>query len=183
MSEGTSGESGEGGFGGFGGGGGAGNEGRAGGFGGGGGSVQGGGGGAGFGGALFVRSGTVDIQDSAFEENAAYGAAGGGAEAGEGSGYGGGIFALDTLSNSTYGNDQGMPTTLPAVTGCGNAFVNNIAEDGEGGPDDNNDHVYGVSQSALEAPCQSIPVTTGFGQWLLGLLLAAAGWLGIRSRR
>jgi len=162
---------GAGGFGGFGGGGGAGgftsSVGGAGGYGGGGGSstnnaglggfgagdsgiaVTSGGGGAGLGGAIFIRSGILNLYNATFNNNSATGGTG----FNNGQGKGGAIFAMQSLTNPN-GNNQGMPTTLPTVRTLGATFSNNTAAEqantpgattssgGVGSNQDNND-VYG----------------------------------------
>ncbi|WP_354635627.1 DUF4347 domain-containing protein [Planktothricoides raciborskii] len=162
---------GAGGFGGFGGGGGAGgftsSVGGAGGYGGGGGSstnnaglggfgagdsgiaVTSGGGGAGLGGAIFIRSGILNLYNATFNNNSATCGTG----FNNGQGKGGAIFAMQSLTNPN-GNNQGMPTTLPTVRTLGATFSNNTAAEqantpgattssgGVGSNQDNND-VYG----------------------------------------
>lgn len=153
---------GDGGHGGFGGGGGyGGNDGGLGGFGAGGGgsyygaASQGGFGtsasrqdGAGMGGAIFVRSGHLALNDVTFEGNQAYGGNNHPSivtipgpideiplsleprlvnraiiESYDASGYGGALFVMHTTEN-TNGNHQGMPTELPTVSLCGVTFSN-----------------------------------------------------------
>lgn len=87
--------------------------------------------GAGMGGAVFIRSGNIDIKNSAFEYSETAGFSGA-------RGLGGGLFVLHTLVNSN-GNNQGMPAQLATVTGCGNEFSANIATGASGVPGDNND--------------------------------------------
>ncbi|MEG4397313.1 DUF4347 domain-containing protein, partial [Microcoleus sp. BROC3] len=145
------------GIGGFGGGGGGGNDGGGGGFGGGGGGGEGdggtgGGGGAGFGGAVFIRQGTLTLNNAIFTSNSATG--GTGPIGNSGQGKGGAIFAM-TSSTNTNGNNQGMPTTLPTVTSWGATFTGSTAANqantptattptnGVGNNQDNND-VYGT---------------------------------------
>ncbi|MEG4397012.1 DUF4347 domain-containing protein, partial [Microcoleus sp. BROC3] len=163
----------QGGAGGFGGGGGGGynrGQGGAGGFGGGGGGGGGigaggaggtfagngisnggfGGGGAGLGGAIFVRSGSLTLNNTIFTSNAATG----GTSTNNGQGKGGAIFAM-TSSPNTNGNTLGMPTTPPTVTTFGATFTSNTAANqagtptattpanGVGNSQDNND-VYGT---------------------------------------
>jgi hypothetical protein len=167
ASDGESGAGGAGGFGGGGGGGGAGNEsgenggeGGVGGYGGGNGAAgsnfSAGGGGAGFGGALFVRAGTVTLLENRFDSNEAEGGyAGEGGEAGDGLAKGGGIFALHVTANDN-GNNLGLPAELPTVLGCANLFgeseAENSAEDAAGVDTDNVD-VFGASRAALVAAC------------------------------
>ncbi len=152
-----------GGVGGFGGGGGANGKGEgggsasaAGGFGAGNASFdQNGGGGAGFGGALFIRSGTLDVHNSTFQSNSA----GGGANGGQGKG--GAIAALVTLDNGN-GNNQGMPTTLPRVSGCANAFAGDSASNAGSLARDNADS-FGADATGLQLACNDRIFADGFG--------------------
>jgi hypothetical protein len=108
-----------------------------------------GGGGAGLGGAIFMRQGSLILNNATFDSNIAL--AGGGARPGQGKG--GAIFLMTSLTN-TNGNNQGMPTALPTVTTFGATFTKNIGGDqvatpavttpanGVGNNQDNND-VYG----------------------------------------
>ncbi|MEH1825027.1 MAG: putative Ig domain-containing protein [Nostoc sp.] len=138
---------GSGGFGGYGGGGGYSySSGGSGGFGGGsgGGGFSGGGyggGGAGLGGGIFVRSGSLTLSNTTFNNNTATGGIGdsGGSES---LGLGGGIFIMQSLTNSNT-NNQGMPTVLPTVNSFGNPSFsgNNAANDA--GTSNNNNNIYG----------------------------------------
>ncbi|MCX7553971.1 hypothetical protein OS175_08775 [Marinicella sp. S1101] len=87
--------------------------------------------GAGMGGAVFIRSGNIDIKNSSFEYSETTASSGA-------RGLGGGIFVMHTMTNSN-GNNQGMPAQLATVTGCGNEFFANIASGASGVPGDNND--------------------------------------------
>jgi Domain of unknown function (DUF4114) len=136
----TDGSGGNGGLGGYGGGGGSGGIGpsgvngtnAAGGFGGG--SAGSGaygirsGGGAGMGGAIFIRSGSLQINSSDFKYNSASG--GSGFQSGQG--LAGAIFAVSSLTNTGNTNQQGMPTVLPTVTILASTFTNNSATSSEG---------------------------------------------------
>ncbi|MFN6500753.1 MAG: calcium-binding protein [Nostoc sp. DedQUE01] len=124
---------GAGGAGGFGGG-----AGGAGTFGGGGNSI--GGGGGGLGGGIFVRSGSLTLNNTSFTNNTARG--GTGFQSGQG--LGGGIFIMQSLTNPN-GNNQGMPTVLPTVNSVGSqpTFSGNTAANDAGTPT-NNDNVYGT---------------------------------------
>jgi hypothetical protein len=148
---------GAGGSGGFGGGGGAGGLGSsiggggAPGFGGGGVFEGGGGGGAGFGGAIFIRSGQLDLIASSFNNNTS--------AIGSSSGYpgtakGGAVFALNILHDAN-GNDQGMPAKLPKVTGCANSFSGNTATNA-GAADVDNAATFGVSRQGLAQSCDVV---------------------------
>ena len=153
-----------GGFGGFGGGGGSPGTGTSygaqgqGGFGGGNTFEGGGGGGAGFGGAIFVRSGHLDVTNTGFDSNAAVRGVGPG---GSGQAKGGAIFALNALAN-TNGNNQGMPFALPRITGCSVTFaVNNIAADAGTSNRDNVD-VFGADRTGLVLECGDRLFIDGF---------------------
>ncbi|MDO9105374.1 MAG: calcium-binding protein [Methylovulum sp.] len=164
---GDGGNGGNGGFGGFGGGGGAGGiagdktyhsghyaglngENGIAGFGGGNGNTETGmgGGGAGMGGAVFIRSGSLDFTNVSFQDNRATG--GNGNE--NGLGLGAAIFTLNTTTNSN-GNNQGMPLALPTVSFNGSvSFSTNIAGNATGtvplgaidpGTDFNNSDLFG----------------------------------------
>ena len=154
---------GSGGNGGFGGGGGSGGVGASvfgtGGFGGSYSAEGGGGGGAGFGGAIFIRSGQLAVGNSTFTGNStARGSSGFGG--GSGMAKGGAIFALSDLANAN-GNDEGMPSTLPVVTGCANAFVDNLAPDAGSGNRDNAD-VFGADRTGLALDCGERIFADGF---------------------
>ncbi|MEG5206488.1 DUF4347 domain-containing protein, partial [Microcoleus sp. AT13-A6] len=159
-----------GGYGGYGGGaGGVGNSGNSGkgGFGGGnGGGGTGGGGGAGLGGAIFIRTGSLTLNNATFSTNTATGGSGNSGFGGGGLGFGGAIFAMERVFN-TNGNNQGMPTVLPTVTSLGATFTNNTAlsqgnipgaktPSGGAGSSQNNNDVYGT----IAAPTPDIAVTT-----------------------
>lgn len=133
-----------GGYGGFGGGGAAGGgaganfdydtalngSGGKGGFGGGNGSSEAGtgGGGAGLGGAIFIRSGSLELSNVTFDGNSTTGGTGNE----NGLGLGGAIFAMNTKTNSN-GNNQGMPQTLPNIVFADMiGFSGNTADDATG---------------------------------------------------
>jgi hypothetical protein len=148
---------GAGGSGGFGGGGGAGGLGNsiggagAPGFGGGGVFEGGGGGGAGFGGAIFIRSGQLDVVASSFNNNTS---AIGTSSGFPGTAKGGAVFALNILHNVS-GNDQGMPAKLPKVTGCANTFSGNTATNAAA-TDVDNAATFGVSRQTLAQSCDVV---------------------------
>jgi len=73
---------------------------------------------------------------------------------------GGAIFALSDLANAN-GNDEGMPSTLPVVTGCANAFVDNLAPDAGSGNRDNAD-VFGADRTGLALDCGERIFADGF---------------------
>ncbi|MBN3958688.1 putative Ig domain-containing protein [Nostoc sp. NMS8] len=97
-----------------------------------------GGGGAGLGGGIFVRSGSLTLSNTTFNNNTATGGTGGN----PGQGLGGGIFIMQSLTNSNT-NNQGMPTVLPTVNSLGNPSFsgNNAANDA--GTSNNNNNIYG----------------------------------------
>ncbi|MEM6502737.1 MAG: DUF4347 domain-containing protein [Cyanobacteria bacterium P01_C01_bin.89] len=183
--QGASAPSGVGGDGGFGGGGGsAGNTGGDGGYGGGGGAYGGGlgtagiggfgggdafsavgGAGAGFGGAIFVRSGTVTLDTVSFSGNSADPGAGG---SGTPQGLGGAIFVVNRTQAQYlvdgFSNAAGLPLTLPTVETRGVTFAASSAADAGGntgidgvGANQNNNDVYG-SISALPPLNVNAPV-------------------------
>ncbi|MFN6487859.1 calcium-binding protein, partial [Nostoc sp. DedQUE02] len=132
---------GNGGIGGYGGGGGkAGIGGLSGysGFGGGNGNINGGGGGAGLGGGIFVRSGSLTLNNTSFTNNTATGGTG----ANSGQGLGGAIFIMQSTTNN--GSNQGMPTVLPTVTSVGNPSFSGNSAANDPGTATNNDDVYGT---------------------------------------
>ncbi|CAD5981544.1 Cell wall protein IFF6 [Planktothrix tepida] len=133
-----------GGFGGFGGGGGYGT-GVTGGFGAGnGGTIAGGGGGAGMGGAIFVREGSLTLQNTTFTNNTTTGGTG---SNNNGKALAGAIFVLDAAAQTaqtTQGNTKGMPTALPTVTALGFLRTSgNAAAENASTTTDNND-IYGT---------------------------------------
>ena len=127
------------------------------GYGGGGSTEGGGGGGAGFGGAIFIRSGQLDLAHTQFNSNSS---AHGSSLGSGGSGKGGALFALNILTNPN-GNDQGMPAALPTVTGCGNAFTGSTAGNA-GGTDLDNADTFGASRVDVTKLCDLI-FADGFG--------------------
>jgi hypothetical protein len=126
------------------------------GFGGGGEFEGGGGGGAGFGGAIFIRSGQLDVVATSFNNNSS---AIGTSTGFPGTAKGGAVFALNILHNAN-GNDQGMPDKLPKVTGCENSFSGNSATDAAS-TDLDNASTFGTSRLALTQSC-GIIFTNGF---------------------
>jgi hypothetical protein len=109
----------------------------------------GGGGGAGFGGAIFIRSGHLDLHHVVFATNVANGGVSLHGESGQGKGAA--LYVLRTLGNAN-GNDQGMPATLPTVTGCGNSLSANAASDAGIVNTDNAD-VFGADRTGLTLTC------------------------------
>ncbi|MEG4631368.1 Ig-like domain-containing protein [Microcoleus sp. AR_TQ3_B6] len=123
--------------GGYGGGGGAGN-GPSASFGGGNGG-NGGGGGAGLGGGIFVRTGSLTLNNTSFTNNTANGGTG----INSGQGFGGAIFIMQSTTN-TNGNNQGMPTTLGTVSFTGSSTFSGNSAANDAGTLTNNDDVYGT---------------------------------------
>ncbi|WP_445243932.1 DUF4347 domain-containing protein, partial [Microcoleus sp. S13_B4] len=125
-----------------------------------------GGGGAGMGGAVFIRQGTLILNNTTFIGNTATGGTGNN----PGQGKGGAIFAMRSLTN-TNGNNQGMPTALPTVKSLGATFTGNTAANqagtpaattpanGVGSSQDNND-VYGT---ILGSPPVNLLVSSNTG--------------------
>ncbi|MEG5124546.1 DUF4347 domain-containing protein, partial [Microcoleus sp. ARI1-B5] len=144
---------GQGGRGGFGGGGGVSvniNQPGAGGFGGGtGGGTTGyspilpGGGGAGLGGAIFVREGTLTLQNTTFNNNTATGSTG----ANNGQALGGAIFVLDAAAQAAQtaqGNTQGMPAVVPTVSAFGFLRTSGNTAAQNANTRTNNNDIYGT---------------------------------------
>lgn len=113
---------------------------------------------AGFGGGLFIRSGSLSIQNSSFNNNQAIMTESGSSGSPGSEGFGGAIFVMHTTQNSN-GNNQGMPSSLPTVSGCGVVFTNNTADTD---PDqaNNNDDVFDLGNRitpnngiSLTSPC------------------------------
>ena len=100
-----------------------------------------GGSGAGMGGAIFVRSGSLILNNSIFIDNRATG----GTVPNPGLGLGGAIFIMQSTTNPN-GNNQGMPTTLATVIGSNITYSGNSAADDAGTPT-NNDDIYGAITS------------------------------------
>lgn len=131
---------------------------RSGGFGGGKGGPTLSGGGAGMGGAIFVRSGNLTVQNSRFNMNTATGGTGStGSILSNGSGLGGAIFALQTTTNPNT-NNQDMPATLPTVRLRKNTFSSNTAANDAGvtnaiatGSSQDNDNLFGTQFQILNA--------------------------------
>ncbi|BDI16389.1 hypothetical protein ANSO36C_21910 [Nostoc cf. commune SO-36] len=126
-----------------------------GGFGGGGAGLGGGGGnggdaaggGAGLGGGIFVRTGSLTLNNTSFTNNTATGGTG----SNPGQGLGGAIFIMQSTTN-TNGNNQGMPITLGSVSFTGSStFTGNSAANDAGTPT-NNDDVYGTQKPVTNNP-------------------------------
>jgi hypothetical protein len=129
-----------------------------GGFGGGDTEGGGGGGGAGFGAAIFIRSGHLEITNTQVAANSVQHGNGPG---GSGLAKGAGIFAVNMLT-SPNGNNQGMPATLPQVTGCAVTFSFNNAADAGTSNRDNAD-VFGADRLGLTLACGDRIFADGLG--------------------
>jgi len=110
-----------------------------------------GGQGAAFGGAVFVRAGTVTIRSSTFLNNTASTTA---------TSLGGAIFVLDQAAQDAHNaivgaSRQDMPELLPVASGCSVSFSGNSAAS-QAGTDTNNADVYGTSRATLVEPCKDI---------------------------
>ena len=91
-----------------------------------------GGGGAGLGGAVFIRSGTLTIGNSTFNNNGATGGQGGAPQrtTDDGGGFGGAIFAVTPEAiQANSGSDAGLPADAPTVTISNTQFAGNTAQD------------------------------------------------------
>ncbi|MFC3194160.1 hypothetical protein ACFODZ_07895 [Marinicella sediminis] len=102
---------------------------------------------AGLGGAVFVRSGSLRMENVTISNSTAL-------SDGTAKGLGGGIFILHSTNNSN-GNNQGMPSELATVSGCGVSFTNNSADntDNNGA---NTDDVFDLGnriQGSLDGEC------------------------------
>ncbi len=97
---------------------------------------------AGFGGSVFIRSGSLAFSDVTMTGNSAHSSVAS-YQGDTSQGYGGALFVMHTLNNSN-GNNHGMPSSLPTVTGCGVVFANNTADTD---PDtaNNNDDVFDLA--------------------------------------
>jgi len=109
----------------------------------------GGGGGGGVGGAIFIRAGSLDLQNTFFDQNASSGGAS--ALGSGGQGKGGAIAALTDIDDGN-GNNQGMPAALPVVTGCENTF-NSSTSSHAGTANDDNADVFGADSLGLTLGC------------------------------
>ena len=91
---------------------------------------------AGMGGAVFVRSGQLNLTRVNFFNNQALGFD-------SAKGLGGALFVIHTLNNSN-GNNQGMPSVLPTITACEVTLMNNFASD-DTDSENNNDDVFDMA--------------------------------------
>jgi hypothetical protein len=98
--------------------------------------------GGGFGGAIFIRTGTLDLVNTSFSLSSAISGANG---TGPAFAKGGAIFALASLTPSN-GNAQGYPASLPIVTGCNVSFSDSVAASAASTDTDNAD-TYGTSRA------------------------------------
>jgi hypothetical protein len=111
-------------------------------------SVFGSGGGAGLGGGIFVRSGSLTLNNTTFTGNTATGGTG----VNSGQGLGGAIFIMQSTTN-TNRNNQGMPSVLPTVTSVGNPTFSGNSAANDAGTSTNNDNVYGtINLTSLNTP-------------------------------
>ncbi|BAY21590.1 FG-GAP repeat-containing protein [Calothrix sp. NIES-2100] len=113
----------------------------SGGFGGGNGGYGRGGGGAGLGGGIFVRSGSLTLNNTSFTDNTATGGTG----SQNGQGLGGAIFIMQSTTN-TNGNNQGMPTVLGTINFVGSSTFSGNSAANDAGTATNNDDVYGTQK-------------------------------------
>ncbi|MFB2896254.1 beta strand repeat-containing protein [Aerosakkonemataceae cyanobacterium BLCC-F50] len=111
--------------------------------GGGGGDGGRGGGGAGLGGAIFIRSGSLTLNNTTFTNNSATGGSG----ANNGQGIGGAIFAV----TQDLASQAGI-ATAPTILGTGVSFNNNIANS-------NNDIFGSITTPPNTAPVNTVPGT------------------------
>ncbi|WP_395375230.1 hypothetical protein [Marinicella sp. W31] len=121
---------------------------------------------AGLGGAIFVRSGHLNLNNVEFNNNQAQGIIST-STAPDSDGLGGALFVMHTLNHSN-GNNSGMPTTLPTVTGCEVTFVNNESSS-DAGAQNNNDDIFNVGDrinlktgQPLTSECSDIIFLDGF---------------------
>ena len=130
-----------------------------GGFGAGAGDINSSGGGAGLGGAVFVRSGSLALNNVSFENNTTTG--GTGAE--DGQGLGGAVFVLDNTQSqyeaAGFTNSQGLPSALPTVDLNRVTFTGSDAADGSGNVPAgiisgsfNNDDIFGAVTGVIGDP-------------------------------
>ncbi|MEG4631858.1 Ig-like domain-containing protein, partial [Microcoleus sp. AR_TQ3_B6] len=108
----------------------------------------GGGGGAGLGGGIFVRSGSLTLNNTTFTGNTATGGTG----PNSGQGLGGAIFIMQSTTN-TNRNNQGMPSVLPTVNSFGTLTFSGNSAANDAGTSTNNDNVYGtINITSLNTP-------------------------------
>ncbi|MCT7967428.1 DUF4347 domain-containing protein, partial [Laspinema sp. D1] len=106
-----------------------------------------GGGGAGLGGAIFVREGSLTLQNTTFNNNTTTGGTG----ANNGQALAGAIFVLDAAAQTaqtTQGNTQGMPTTPPTVSVVGYLRTTSNTAANNANTTPNNNDIYGSINTA-----------------------------------
>ncbi|MEG5130457.1 DUF4347 domain-containing protein [Microcoleus sp. AT8-B1] len=106
-----------------------------------------GGGGAGLGGAIFVREGSLTLQNTTFNNNTTTGGTG----ANNGQALAGAIFVLDAAAQTaqtTQGNTQGMPTTPPTVSVVGYLRTTGNTAANNANTTPNNNDIYGSINTA-----------------------------------
>ncbi|MEO0852325.1 MAG: Ig-like domain-containing protein, partial [Cyanobacteria bacterium J06648_11] len=144
------------------------------GFGGGEGRFLSGGAGAGMGGAIFIRSGTLDIRNSSFSNNQAIGGEDDGSAPISARGFGGSIFAMTPEAIANHdGSPQGIPDTneLPSVSLSNTSFANNQIRDARGSFVDND--VFGTP-AVLGAP-NDLPIVENAPAVLPSISRVASG--------
>jgi len=99
--------------------------------------------------SIFIRAGSLDLQNTFFDQNASSGGAS--ALGSGGQGKGGAIAALTDIDDGN-GNNQGMPAALPVVTGCENTF-NSSTSSHAGTANDDNADVFGADSLGLTLGC------------------------------
>ena len=118
-----------------------------------------GGGGAGMGGAIFVREGSLTLQNTTFTNNTTTGGTG----ANNGKALAGAIFVLDAAAQTaqtTQGNTQGMPAALPTVNVVGYLRSSgNSAAQNASATTDNND-IYGSLNTAPTLADTAVTLTS-----------------------
>ncbi|MBR8826683.1 MAG: VCBS repeat-containing protein [Gomphosphaeria aponina SAG 52.96 = DSM 107014] len=120
----------------------------------------GGKGGAGMGGAIFIRTGTVNLNNVTFENNSATGGTG----SNNGQGLGHAIFIINSAAKTAQenqGNTQGMPSDLAIVNGNGVYILGNSQNSsgaGAYGVENINDTTANMSPSfTAPASLQDVP--------------------------
>ena len=108
---------------------------------------------AAFGGGIFIRSGQLNIINSSLSANRASN------QNTQGEAFGGALFIMHTLTNNN-GKNQGMPSTLPAVTLCGVQFSSNVA-DTTPQTFDNNNNVFDLANISIQSCAPEMEVFFG----------------------
>jgi len=105
---------------------------------------------AAMGGAIFVRSGNLNLSRVNIENSQATATDGA-------KGLGGALFIIHSTTNSN-GNNQGMPPVLPTVSGCSLTFNGNTAT-GDTNTNNNNDNVFDLANNFENLPfCEDVPI-------------------------